>query len=79
MASIGLTQGLEAAKAADRLRPVRIWLYCVALMVMATLVVGGFTRMTGSGLSIATWKPISGVIPVVPGLSGTSTGTRGRP
>jgi cytochrome c oxidase assembly protein subunit 15 len=63
MASIGLTQGVEAAKAGDRLRPVRIWLYCVALMVMATLVVGGFTRMTGSGLSIATWQPISGVIP----------------
>lgn len=64
MTTIGMAQGASSvAQPADRFRPVRIWLYCVALMVMATLVVGGFTRMTGSGLSIATWKPLSGVIP----------------
>ncbi len=63
MTSVGMEQGTAAANVADRLRPVRIWLYCIALMVMATLVVGGFTRMSGSGLSIATWQPISGVIP----------------
>jgi cytochrome c oxidase assembly protein subunit 15 len=63
MTSIGLSPGAEAAKVADRLRPVRIWLYCVALMIMATLVLGGFTRATGSGLSITAWQPISGVIP----------------
>lgn len=47
----------------DRLRPVRIWLYVVALMVLAMVMVGGMTRLTGSGLSITTWKPISGIIP----------------
>lgn len=49
--------------AGDRLRPVRIWLYVIALMVLAMVAVGGLTRLTGSGLSITEWKPISGVLP----------------
>ena len=39
------------------------WLACVALLVLAMVVVGGATRLTGSGLSITEWKPISGVLP----------------
>jgi cytochrome c oxidase assembly protein subunit 15 len=49
--------------APDRLRPVRIWLYVMALMVLAMVVVGGLTRLTESGLSITEWKPITGIIP----------------
>ncbi|MEO8758774.1 MAG: COX15/CtaA family protein [Devosia sp.] len=48
---------------ADRMRPVRIWLYIVAQMVLAMVVVGGITRLTDSGLSITEWQPISGIIP----------------
>ena len=44
-------------------RPVAIWLFIVAAMVFAMVVVGGSTRLTGSGLSITEWKPISGTIP----------------
>ena len=44
-------------------RLVRGWLVVVALMIMAMVVVGGATRLTHSGLSITTWKPIHGVIP----------------
>ena len=47
----------------DRLRPVRIWLYVVAALVLTMVIVGGATRLTESGLSITSWKPISGVIP----------------
>jgi cytochrome c oxidase assembly protein subunit 15 len=47
----------------DRLRPVRIWLYFMAFMVFCMVIVGGMTRLTGSGLSITTWRPISGIIP----------------
>jgi len=47
----------------DRLRPVRVWLYVMAAMVLAMVVVGGLTRLTDSGLSITEWKPVSGVIP----------------
>ncbi len=49
--------------AGDRLRPVRIWLYGLAAFVLLIVVVGGITRLTESGLSITSWKPISGTIP----------------
>jgi len=47
----------------DRLRPVRIWLYVCAAMVLAILVVGGITRLTDSGLSITSWEPLNGAFP----------------
>lgn len=46
-----------------RSRSVATWLAFVALIVFAMVVVGGATRLTGSGLSITEWKPISGVLP----------------
>jgi cytochrome c oxidase assembly protein subunit 15 len=42
---------------------VRTWLYVVLVVLFALVMVGGATRMTGSGLSITEWKPIHGVIP----------------
>lgn len=48
---------------ADRLRPVRVWLYAMAALVLLMVVVGGITRLTGSGLSITSWKPITGILP----------------
>lgn len=53
----------QVSFAGDRLRPVRIWLYGLAAFVLLIVVVGGITRLTESGLSITSWKPISGVIP----------------
>ena len=44
-------------------RMVRVWLYAVLVVLVAIVMVGGATRMTGSGLSITEWKPIHGVIP----------------
>jgi len=44
-------------------RTVRLWLLAVAAMIFLTLVVGGATRLTESGLSITEWKPLSGVLP----------------
>lgn len=52
-----------AAPIGDRLKPVRIWLYCIAALVLLMVVVGGATRLTESGLSITSWKPISGTVP----------------
>lgn len=48
---------------AERRRPLQVWLYAVAAMTLAVLVVGGITRLTLSGLSIVDWKPLMGVIP----------------
>ncbi len=46
-------------------RPAAIarWLYMVAALIVAMVVVGGITRLTESGLSITQWKPISGIVP----------------
>jgi heme a synthase len=42
---------------------IRLWLLAVAALMFATLVVGGATRLTESGLSIVEWKPVTGVVP----------------
>ena len=41
------------------------WLRGVCLSVMIILVVGGVTRLTGSGLSMVDWRPVSGVLPPI--------------
>ncbi len=47
------------------MRPVTIWLLIVALLIAAMVVVGGYVRLTRSGLSIVEWNPVTGVIPPV--------------
>lgn len=47
----------------ERLKPVRVWLYVMAALVLLMVIVGGATRLTGSGLSITTWRPITGTLP----------------
>lgn len=47
----------------DQSRAVALWLFFSAAMVFAMVVIGGVTRLTGSGLSITEWKPIMGAIP----------------
>jgi len=42
---------------------VGLWLLAVALVILAMVVLGGLTRLTGSGLSITEWQPIMGAIP----------------
>lgn len=44
-------------------RALRLWLWSVAALVFAMVVVGGSTRLTESGLSITEWRPIAGVLP----------------
>jgi heme a synthase len=46
-----------------RRRAVRLWLLAVAALMFVTVVVGGATRLTESGLSIVEWKPVTGVVP----------------
>jgi cytochrome c oxidase assembly protein subunit 15 len=45
------------------LTAIRAWLYVLAALVIAMVAVGGATRLTGSGLSITEWKPVTGAIP----------------
>jgi cytochrome c oxidase assembly protein subunit 15 len=46
-------------------RPVAIWLFVGVFMIMVQVILGGITRLTGSGLSITEWQPILGTIPPV--------------
>jgi cytochrome c oxidase assembly protein subunit 15 len=43
--------------------PFIAWLWTVLVLVFLMILLGGITRITGSGLSIVDWKPIMGVIP----------------
>ena len=52
-----------APSSATRSRAVRLWLLAVAALMFVTVVVGGATRLTESGLSIVEWKPVTGVMP----------------
>ena len=47
----------------DQTRVIRLWLYAVAALVLAMVLVGGATRLTESGLSITEWQPVIGVAP----------------
>ncbi|HEX6134674.1 MAG TPA: COX15/CtaA family protein [Longimicrobiales bacterium] len=47
----------------SRRRVLRTWLWSIAALTAAVLVVGGITRLTLSGLSIVDWDPLMGVIP----------------
>jgi cytochrome c oxidase assembly protein subunit 15 len=44
-------------------RAIRLWLYAVAALVVAMVLIGGATRLTESGLSITEWQPVMGVVP----------------
>lgn len=42
---------------------IRLWLIVIFVLVAAMIALGGATRLTGSGLSITEWKPVTGAIP----------------
>ncbi|WP_114946821.1 COX15/CtaA family protein [Microvirga calopogonii] len=65
MAVAASTEGVPLARVPQSrsLSAVRIWIYCLAALVVLMVAVGGATRLTGSGLSITEWKPVTGAIP----------------
>jgi cytochrome c oxidase assembly protein subunit 15 len=44
-------------------RTLALWLFAVCGLIAIMVVVGGLTRLTDSGLSITSWKPIHGALP----------------
>jgi cytochrome c oxidase assembly protein subunit 15 len=44
-------------------RAIRLWLIVVAALLVAMVMIGGATRLTGSGLSIVEWQPVTGLVP----------------
>jgi cytochrome c oxidase assembly protein subunit 15 len=61
MASEALFTSSHAQHAAPN--AVATWLFACCALVFAMVVVGGVTRLTGSGLSIVEWQPIVGALP----------------
>ena len=47
----------------SRHRAIATWLLVCCGLVFAMVVLGGVTRLTGSGLSMAEWRPIMGTLP----------------
>lgn len=41
------------------------WLLAICGMILVMVVLGGLTRLTGSGLSIMEWQPLDGILPPV--------------
>jgi cytochrome c oxidase assembly protein subunit 15 len=44
-------------------RPVAIWIYIGVGMLLVQVILGGITRLTGSGLSITEWNVVTGALP----------------
>jgi cytochrome c oxidase assembly protein subunit 15 len=44
-------------------RQIAVWLYCGAFCIFIQILLGGITRLTGSGLSITEWQPVLGLLP----------------
>ncbi|HRI60001.1 MAG TPA: COX15/CtaA family protein [Saprospiraceae bacterium] len=44
-------------------RVVKIWLIAGLVMIFMQVVIGGITRLTGSGLSITRWEIVTGAVP----------------
>src|ERR1044072_8550082 len=51
------------ARLARGRRLVAAWLFALACMILVMVALGGATRLTGSGLSIMEWAPLSGALP----------------
>jgi heme a synthase len=54
---------MDRAATRQSRRLVAIWLFAVAAMILVMIVLGGATRLTGSGLSIMEWAPLMGTLP----------------
>src|SRR5690625_7509250 len=44
-------------------KQVKIWLWIGFILVLIQILIGGVTRLTGSGLSITKWEIVTGTLP----------------
>ena len=54
---------MNEVEKAERARPVAIWIMIGVGMLLIQVVLGGITRLTGSGLSITEWNVVTGTLP----------------
>ena len=44
-------------------KQVSLWLFLCSMLILCMVLVGGYTRLTDSGLSMTDWKPLTGILP----------------
>ncbi|MCB0652383.1 MAG: COX15/CtaA family protein [Saprospiraceae bacterium] len=54
---------IESKKNKDYASIVRLWLIVGLIMIFVQVILGGITRLTGSGLSITKWDIVTGTLP----------------
>ena len=54
---------MKNSSASRSVKPVTVWLLLGVAILIVQVLLGGITRLTGSGLSITEWKPIMGALP----------------
>ncbi len=64
MSTDSKTQAPDSGRLTPR-DPLVAWLWMVAGLVFAMVVVGGFVRLSRAGLAIVTWDPVTGVFPPI--------------
>ncbi|RKZ85078.1 MAG: heme A synthase [Candidatus Parabeggiatoa sp. nov. 1] len=47
----------------NKYKPIALWLLICCITIFAMVILGGVTRLTGSGLSMVEWAPIMGILP----------------
>lgn len=64
---ISLSQAAAMPQYPDEIAPdrraVAMWLLACCVLVFGMVMLGGVTRLTGSGLSMVDWRPITGLLP----------------
>ena len=45
-----------------KFKSVKIWLFVGLIMILFQILLGGITRLTGSGLSITKWDIVTGIL-----------------
>jgi cytochrome c oxidase assembly protein subunit 15 len=55
----------ESIETANPHRAIAFWLWCLFATLFVLVLVGGITRLTGSGLSMVDWRPIMGALPPI--------------
>ena len=46
-------------------RQIGLWLFVVCALLVAMVLLGGYTRLTQSGLSMTDWRPVTGLLPPI--------------
>jgi len=63
MADTQLRMEAPPDQATRNARVLGVWLLALIAMVFVMIILGGLTRLTGSGLSMVDWRPITGWLP----------------